>query len=145
MTGYVAFETASHPLHSSFPLLLSTLLSTLLSSSQVHNTMSSPTDQPTSADIKTDSRTRAFVPATEEDTELLNRWLYRMPFAGDTFATGCRAVEAEPLPPVNERGGRDAEGWTAVYEATVKEGECVGGEGSGRAVVGRGCVGWGGC
>ncbi|BEJ18244.1 hypothetical protein CspHIS471_0705210 [Cutaneotrichosporon sp. HIS471] len=68
----------------------------------------------------TDSRTRAMVPAVEEDTVLLKRWLRRMPFAGETFASSCRAIEAEPLPPINTRGGRDAEGWTAVYEVTVK-------------------------
>lgn len=76
---------------------------------------------------KTDSRTRTMLPATEEDTVLLHRWLRRMPFAGETFATGCRALEAEPLPPVNAKGGREAEGWTAVYEVTVKAGE-LGGE-----------------
>lgn len=71
-------------------------------------------------DTATDSRTRAMLPATEEDTVLLARWLRRMPFAGDTFASSCLALEAEPLPPINAKGGRDAEGWTAVYEVTVK-------------------------
>jgi hypothetical protein len=81
--------------------------------------MMTDTDKP-QQDTATDSRTRSMIPAVEEDTVLLKRWLRRMPFAGDTFASSCRAIEAEPLPPVNAKGGRDAEGWTAVYEVTVK-------------------------
>ncbi|KLT45737.1 hypothetical protein CC85DRAFT_282368 [Cutaneotrichosporon oleaginosum] len=82
--------------------------------------MATETEQRQQQDTATDSRTRTMVPAVEEDTVLLARWLRRMPFAGDTFASSCRAIEAEPLPPINAKGGRDAEGWTAVYEVTVK-------------------------
>lgn len=84
------------------------------------------------AHMKTDSRAREMLPATEEDTVLLHRWLRRMPFAGETFASSCKALEAEPLPPINAKGGREAEGWTAVYEVTVKDGE-YGGVGASRA------------
>lgn len=65
----------------------------------------------------------ARIPATEADTTDVQRRLRRMPFAGEMMAPHVRAVEADPLPPVNARGGRDVEGWTAVYEATVQDGE----------------------
>jgi hypothetical protein len=66
----------------------------------------------------------ARIPATEADTIDVRRRLLRMPFAGAAFAPYFSAVEADPLPPINARGGRDVEGWTAVYEAVVQDGEC---------------------
>lgn len=65
------------------------------------------------------------VPATPKDQERLQRTLASMPFAGGTFAPFVTALEAEPLPPINAKGGRDAEGWTAVYEAVVQPGACT--------------------
>lgn len=60
-------------------------------------------------------------PATAQDTADLQRRLARMPFAGDTFAPFVKAVEFDPLPPINAKGGRDCEGWVAVYEGTVQQ------------------------
>lgn len=71
----------------------------------------------------TDTTPRTLVPATDEDNAHLRFFFRAMPFAGAIFEPHCRAVEAEPLPPLNARGGRDAEGWTAVYEAIVQESE----------------------
>lgn len=65
---------------------------------------------------------KTMVPATEADTARVQRHLARMPFVGAQFAPHFRAVSAMPMPPLNERGGRDAEGWTAVYEAIVQPG-----------------------
>lgn len=66
---------------------------------------------------------KRMIPATDADTEHVRRILLRMPFAGEMFAPHIRAIEAEPLPPINARGGRDVEGWTAVYEAIVQPSE----------------------
>ncbi|BEI80784.1 hypothetical protein CcaverHIS002_0113130 [Cutaneotrichosporon cavernicola] len=63
---------------------------------------------------------KRMIPATEADTAHTRKILLRMPFAGDMFAPHVRAIEAEPIPPINSRGGRDVEGWTAVYEAIVQ-------------------------
>ncbi|RSH80403.1 uncharacterized protein EHS24_008980 [Apiotrichum porosum] len=63
---------------------------------------------------------KTMVPATEADTARVQRHLARMPFVGAQFAPHFRAVSAMPMPPLNQRGGRDAEGWTAVYEAIVQ-------------------------
>ncbi|KAL1412255.1 hypothetical protein Q8F55_003266 [Vanrija albida] len=60
------------------------------------------------------------IPATEEDTLFLRKIMNRMPFAGGIFAPHFRAVEAEEIPAVNAKGGRDTDGWTAVYEAIVQ-------------------------
>jgi hypothetical protein len=88
---------------------------------------------------------KRMIPANDADTEHVRKILRRMPFAGDMFAPYVRAVEAEPIPPVNSRGGRDVEGWTAVYEAIVQPSEStrgrdgqstgggeIGGQGRGR-------------
>jgi len=66
----------------------------------------------------------ARIQATEADTRDVQRRLARMPFAGSIFAPHVKAVEYDPLPPINARGGRDVEGWTAVYEAVIQEGTC---------------------
>lgn len=66
---------------------------------------------------------KAMIPAVDADTEAVRKILLRMPFAGEQFAPYVRAIEAEPLPPINARGGRDVEGWTAVYEAIVQPSE----------------------
>lgn len=63
------------------------------------------------------------IPATEFDTLRLRQALHDVPFLGPTFAPYCSVVAAHPVPDLNERGNRDAEGWTAVYEAVVQESE----------------------
>ena len=60
-------------------------------------------------------------PATEFDTSEVQRRLRRMPFAGEIMAPHVRAIEQDPLPPINEKGFRECEGWVAVYEAVVQE------------------------
>ncbi|EJT52456.1 hypothetical protein A1Q2_00566 [Trichosporon asahii var. asahii CBS 8904] len=60
-------------------------------------------------------------PATDFDTSEVQRRLRRMPFAGEIMAPHVRAVEQDPLPPINEKGFRECEGWVAVYEAVVQE------------------------
>jgi hypothetical protein len=62
------------------------------------------------------------IPATEEDTIAVQRRISRMPFVGKMMGPHFKAVEADPMPPINARGGRDVEGWTAIYEATVQPG-----------------------
>lgn len=62
-------------------------------------------------------------PATDFDTSEVQRRLRRMPFAGEIMAPHVRAVEQDPLPPINEKGFRECEGWVAVYEAVVQESE----------------------
>lgn len=39
------------------------------------------------------------------------------------MAEHIRLVECHELPPVNKRGGRDVEGWEAVFEADVQKSE----------------------
>lgn len=67
--------------------------------------------------------TKGREPATDFDTSEIQRRLRRMPFAGEIIAPHVRAVEQDPLPPINEKGFRDCEGWVAVYEAVVQESE----------------------
>jgi hypothetical protein len=65
---------------------------------------------------------KAMVPATAEDTAFAKHVLARMPMCGH-WSESVVAVEALPLPPINSRGSRDSEGWTAVYEITVQPGK----------------------
>lgn len=62
------------------------------------------------------------VAASEADQESVRHILGRMPFASTIIAPHVRLVGQQPLPPVNSRGGRDVEGWKAVYEAVVQPG-----------------------
>lgn len=64
------------------------------------------------------------IPATDFDTLRLQQALNDVPFLGPLFAPYCSVVAAHPVPDLNERGQRDAEGWTVVYEAVVQESEC---------------------
>lgn len=52
----------------------------------------------------------------------MKRVLSKMPFASDIIAPHIRLVGQQPLPEINARGGRDIEGWKAVYEAVVQPG-----------------------
>lgn len=70
------------------------------------------------------SITKGREPATDFDTAEVQRRLRRMPFAGEIMAPHVRAIEQDPLPPINEKGFRDCEGWVAVYEAVVQESAC---------------------
>lgn len=65
--------------------------------------------------------TKGREPATDFDTSEVQRRLRRMPFAGEIMAPHVRAIEQDPLPPINEKGFRECEGWVAVYEAVVQE------------------------
>lgn len=73
------------------------------------------------ADRMPDKITPGREPATDFDTSEVQRRLRRMPFAGEIMAPHVRAVEQDPLPPINEKGFRECEGWVAVYEAVVQE------------------------
>lgn len=75
------------------------------------------------ADRMPDKITPGREPATDFDTSEVQRRLRRMPFAGEIMAPHVRAVEQDPLPPINEKGFRECEGWVAVYEAVVQESE----------------------
>lgn len=76
------------------------------------------------------------IPATEEDTLYVRKIMGNMPFAGDTFAPHFRAVEAQEMPSVNAKGGRDTDGWTAVYEAIVQPSRLSCGDGADDAQTG---------
>lgn len=74
----------------------------------------SPTAPPLPADL---------VAPSAEDHANVKLILSRMPFASTIIAPHVRLVGQQPLPEINARGGRDVEGWTAIYEAVVQPGK----------------------
>lgn len=62
------------------------------------------------------------IPATEEDIAQFAATVSHAPF-GAALAPQIKPYASDPLPPINSRGGRAAEGWRAVYSGTVMKGK----------------------
>lgn len=61
-------------------------------------------------------------PSTRDDIENFKRLVQHAPF-GAGLALNIAPYATDPIPPLNLRGGRNAEGWRAVYEGVVQPGE----------------------
>ncbi|RSH88539.1 uncharacterized protein EHS24_001084 [Apiotrichum porosum] len=58
-------------------------------------------------------------PSTRDDIENFKRLVQHAPF-GAGLALNIAPYATDPIPPLNLRGGRNAEGWRAVYEGVVQ-------------------------
>lgn len=68
-------------------------------------------------------KTMPLRPATEHEKAYSNGFLAAMPHCGE-MSKHVRLVECSEMPEINQRGGRDVEGWECVFEADVQHGKC---------------------
>lgn len=62
------------------------------------------------------------IPATKADHETFVQMLRMMTF-GTQLADHIVPYANDPVPEVNDRGGRTASGWKIVYSGVVQDGE----------------------